>query len=141
MAQNNMAQNVNVSIMERWMIDSHIELNAQLDHTLLSGNHENYSHILNNFEYIENAESKDSTKEVCYIKRTGGEWQRASPHHYAAYMEYLNTINRCHAQLIEVPHSLGGDFVAWFFETQVKGMFRYDDEFGRNTHIRMFSEL
>jgi hypothetical protein len=86
-------------------------------------------------------ENNDSTKLVCYIRRIGGEWQRASPHHYMAYMEYLNTINKRHGQQIEVPHSLGGDFVAWFFETEMKGLFRFDDEYGRSTHIKLCSEF
>ena len=116
------------SIVDRWMMDGLIEANQEADARI-----QDVENVENNVE--------DSTKKVCYIRRTGEEWQRASPHHYAAYMEYLNTINRRRGQLIEVPHPLGGDFVAWFFETEVKGLFRYDDEFGSNTYIRMFSEL
>jgi hypothetical protein len=114
------------TIAERWMMDALIEANHEINQRI---------------NVPQNNRVEDSTKEVCYIKRTGGEWQQASPHHYAAYKEYLNTINKQHGQMIEVPHPLGGDFVAWFFETEVRGMFKYDDEFGRNTHIRMFSEL
>ena len=96
-----------MSLMERWMIDSLLENN-----------------------------SMDSTKGY-FIRYTNGEWQKASPHHITAYNEYINLINKLPGQLIEVPHVRGGNFVAWFFETDVEGVFRFINEYNEEVYIKM----
>ena len=98
-----------MALVERWMIDSLIE--EENDHT------------------------EDSTKG--YFIQYTNEWQKASPHHITAYNEYINTINKQQGQLIEVPHSRGGNFVAWFFETDVEGVFRFINEYNDEVHIMM----
>lgn len=85
-------------------------------------------------ESSELSESIDSKQ--CYIKRQG-EWQKARLHHYLAYNTYLTTINKKRGQQIEVPHVEGGDFIAWFFETDVKGVFRFHDEYENEVYIKM----
>ena len=86
-------------------------------------------------ESLSDSNNSNNSKQ-CYIKRND-EWQKARLHHYLAYNEYLNTINKRHGQLIEVPHAEGGDFVAWFFETSVKGVFRFHDQYDNEVFIKM----
>lgn len=107
------------TIVERWMIDSLIELREELE------NNRNAEHNM-----------EDSTKGY-FIQYTNEEWMRASPHHITAYKEYINTINKLPGQLIEVPHSRGGNFVAWFFETDMEGVFRFINEYNDEVHIKM----
>lgn len=77
----------------------------------------------------------DSTKG--YFIRYTNEWICASLHHITAYNEYINTINKQQGQLIEVPHVRGGNFVAWFFETDVEGVFRFINEYNEEVYIKM----
>lgn len=76
----------------------------------------------------------------CYIRRQGQPWNRARPHHQAAMERFLeeegNEPNRVYR--IVVPHSDGGEFIAWFRRLNPI-VCQYTDEYGRAVAIMMSS--
>ena len=76
---------------------------------------------------------------ACFIRRQGQPWTRGRAHHRLALEtfldEYIAGQEEEELQIV-VPHTDGGDFVAWFRRLN-SSVSQYRDEYGQTVYIMM----
>jgi hypothetical protein len=76
---------------------------------------------------------------MCHIRRAGPQgWTRSRPHHQEALLRFLDMPPTNDPVRIAVPHTDGGDFVA-FFRRLNAAVCQYTDENGNVVDIMMSS--